>query len=128
MRHHVRLELAQSREFPRGNARCGYELELPLTSDSRLDRDGWQSHRHGHKALRFWDGLNDQTGRLWRNREGWFVLFGYGEASEEAIISETSPRFALGKLIRITEFDGQPRTFRVVAITTKKSGASEAAA
>ena len=54
MQYRIMLELAQSREFPNGSPACGYELELPLTRDHRLDFGACQRRRHRHIICRFW--------------------------------------------------------------------------
>ena len=39
----VRLELARTKEFPDGNARCGYEFIAPLTADGHLDAEAYRA-------------------------------------------------------------------------------------
>ncbi len=115
MRYRVRLELASCREFPSGNSECGYDLLVPLTDDHYLDLDGWQRRRHGNPVRRFWVE-RDARGELRHDRYGWFLAFGHGEESDEAVFAREEMRFAAGEQIAIIEFDGQTRVYRVVAL------------
>lgn len=114
MLYKVKLELARSREFPQGNSECGYELVLPLTEDRGLDLQAWRQRRDGNSARRYWRNDGEARGELKRDREGWFLAFGYGVARDEAIFRGDDLRFAIGEQISIIEFDGQTRVFRVL--------------
>ncbi len=127
MRYHVTLTLARSREFPLGNPRCFYELLVPLKEDRRLDLEAWNRHRSGNHARRFGFALGEGWGELKHDREGWFLAFGHGEASEEALFAETDRSFALGEAIPIIEWDGQIRIYRVVALAPERVKAGKAA-
>jgi hypothetical protein len=114
MLYRIRLELAQSREFPNGSRACGYELRLSLTLDHRLDFSACRERRHRHGVCRFWS-KKEWRGELSFDHRGWFFAFGHGTATDAAILRRT--RFIAGEWIPITEFDGQTRQFRVVEVS-----------
>jgi hypothetical protein len=116
MRFRVLLELASCREFPDGNRECGYDMLVPPTADHRLDLDGWQRRRHGNPVRRFWRE-QDARGELRHDRDGWFLAFGWGEDREEAVFARAETCFAAGERVAITEYDGQTRLYRVVALS-----------
>ncbi len=113
MLYRIVLELAHSREFPNGSPACGYELELPLTLDHRLDFCACQRRRHRHIICRFWP-KEEWRGELKCDHRGWFFSFGRGETADAAILGRT--RFIAGEWIPITESDGQTRHFRVAEV------------
>jgi hypothetical protein len=116
MRYRVVLELATSREFPSGSSACGYEMILPLAADCRLDLAAWQRRRHGSPVRRFWHDQREQHGELRHDRDGWFLAFGHGEETDEAVFEPDHEPFVSGTGIAITECDGQTRLFRIVAL------------
>ena len=124
MLYRIMLELAQSREFPNGSPACGYELELPLTRDHRLDFAACQRRRHRHIICRFWP-KEEWRGELKCDHRGWLFSFGRGETADAAILGCT--RFIAGEWIPITESDGQTRHFRVVEVAKvpRNVGASD---
>ena len=113
MLYKIMLELAQSREFPNGSPACGYEIELPLTRDHRLDFYACHRRRHRHVICRFWP-KEEWRGELKCDHRGWLFSFGRGETADAAILGCT--RFIAGERIPITESDGQTRHFRVVEV------------
>ncbi len=125
MRYRVRLVLARSREFPLGNSRCFYELMLPLNDDRHLDLEAWSHRRYGNPVRRFCRDIGEARGELRHDRAGWFLAFGHGEAREEAFLPEGDCSFAPGETVPITEWDGQTRIFRVVALAPELLGAGE---
>jgi hypothetical protein len=59
----IRLNLARSKEFPCSDKR-GYEFVAPLGLDGRIDAELWRKHREHCGVRRFWDGEDDEIGRL----------------------------------------------------------------
>lgn len=113
MLYRVMLELAHSREFPNGSPTCGYELELPLTPDQRLDFSACQRHRYRNIICRFWP-KEEWRGELKFDHRGWIFSFGREDTADAAILGCT--RFIPGAWIPITESDGQTRHFRVAQV------------
>src|ERR1700730_4407563 len=60
----IRLNLARSKEFPEGSARRGYEFVAPLDAAGHIDSALWQEYREHCRVHRFWDGEQDENGRL----------------------------------------------------------------
>ena len=60
----IRLELARSKEFPIGSARHGYEFVAPLDSKGHIDPHLWQKYREHCGVRRFWNGADEEMGRL----------------------------------------------------------------
>jgi hypothetical protein len=60
----IRLNLARSKEFPLGSDRCGYEFVAPLDARGHIDVELWRKHREHCGVRRFWEGQDDQVGRL----------------------------------------------------------------
>jgi len=118
----IRLELARSREFPNGSARRGYEFVAPLDANGRIDAQLWQQHRAHCGVRRFWEGENDETGRLVHKPGGaeharW--VFDYNP--EEDTDDESGYRFGAhafvpGEYVSIRDDDGEMHTFRVISV------------
>jgi hypothetical protein len=60
----IRLHLARSKEFPSGSQRHGYDLVAPLDLRGHIDTELWKLHRDQCRVRRFWEGEEDQIGRL----------------------------------------------------------------
>jgi hypothetical protein len=60
----IRLNLARSKEFPEGSARRGYEFVAPLDAAGHIESALWQEYREHCRVHRFWDGEQDENGRL----------------------------------------------------------------
>src|SRR5258708_1345868 len=60
----ILLNLARSREFPEGSARHGYDFIAPLDADGHIDPALWRKYRDYCRVRRFWQGEEDQVGRL----------------------------------------------------------------
>jgi hypothetical protein len=121
MRYRLVFELFSTREFPHGNAACGCEMVLPLAADRRLDLEAWQHQRHGKKIRRFWHHQRVRYGELRHDPDGWFLAFGHGEQGDEALFERDEEVFEPGARIGITEFDGQTRSFLIVALGVASS-------
>jgi hypothetical protein len=113
----IRLELARTKEFPAGNPNCGYEFVAPLTGDNLLDAEGWKQHRDDCVVRRFWQGADDEHGRLVHGRGGrWMFSYEDGEDDDEPIFKFDRHAMRLGEYVSITEHDGVTRPFRIVAV------------
>jgi hypothetical protein len=60
----IRLNLARSKQFPSGSVRHGYEFVAPLDAVGHIDPLLWHQHRDRCRVRRFWQGEDDQVGRL----------------------------------------------------------------
>ena len=118
----IRLELARSKEFPSGSATRGYEFVAPLSVNGHIDPKLWLEHRTHCRVRRFWDGEEEQVGRLVHKPGGseharW--VFDYDpEASDD---DESGYRFgahvfAPGEYVSIRSEDGDLHTFQVASV------------
>jgi hypothetical protein len=126
MLHHalkrIRLELARSKEFPSGSATRGYEFVAPLSADGHIDPKLWQEHRTHCGVRRFWDGEEEQLGRLVHKPGGseharW--VFDYDAETQDD--DESGYRFGAhtfipGDYVSIRSEDGDLHTFQVAAV------------
>jgi hypothetical protein len=116
---HVRLELARSKEFPKGSVRHGYEFVAPLDASGHLSADAWKKNKARCTVRRFTAGEPDENGLLIDVGRGWH--FDYDKSSS----NDDEPLFKLdrhsikqGEYLSITEHDGVMRTFRIVTVAT----------
>ena len=82
----IRLNLARSKEFPLGSDQHGYEFVAPLDAAGHIDVELWRKHREHCGVRRFWDGDDDEFGRLVHKPGGaeharW--VFDYDETAED---------------------------------------------
>ena len=60
----IRLQLARSKQHPAGSHNHGYQFVAPLDAEGHIDPEAWKAHRDQCRVRRFWQGEEDQTGRL----------------------------------------------------------------
>lgn len=118
----IRLELARSKEFPDGSARHGYEFVAPLDAKGHIDVELWRKHRERCHVCRFWDGEDEQIGRLVHKPGGaeharW--VFDYDPNATDD--DESGYRFGVhafspGEYVSLSDDEGELHTFRVVAV------------
>lgn len=118
----IRLNLARSPEFPQGSSRHGYEFVAPLDEQGRIDVEQWRAHRDHCGVRRFWEGEDDQIGRLVHKPGGaehgrW--VFDYDPEADED--DESGYRFGAhafrpGEYVSIRADDGQMHTYRVITV------------
>jgi hypothetical protein len=113
----IRLELARTKEFPEGNPNCGYEFVAPLKADSHLDPEEWKRSKDKCTVRRFWQGEDDETGKLVHGRGGrWTFSYAEGEDDDEPIFKFDRHLMKQGEYVTITEHDGIARPFRIVSV------------
>jgi hypothetical protein len=118
----IRLNLARSKEFPNGSPKHGYEFVAPLDTSSHIDVDLWRKHREHCRVRRFWDGEDDEIGRLVHKPGGkehgrW--IFDYDETAEdddEAGYRFGTHTFRLGDYVSIRDEGGEMHTFQVASV------------
>jgi len=118
----IRLNLARSKEFPLGSQKHGYEFVAPLDASGHIDPELWRQYREHCGVRRFWEGEDDEAGRLVHKPGGaehgrW--VFDYDEAAEED--DEAGYRFGNhvfrpGEYVSIRDEDGNMHTFQVVSV------------
>jgi hypothetical protein len=118
----IRLQLARSKEFPDGSARHGYELVAPLDAKGHIDVELWRKHRERCHVRRFWNGEDDQIGRLVHKPGGaeharW--VFDYDPNAtddDESGYRFGAHAFSPGEYVSLSDDEGELHTFRVVAV------------
>lgn len=114
----IRLELASSREFPRGSAGRSYLIRVPLTEDGAIDGGTLEAQPARATVRRYWASQPDKLGYLVRTPLGYAIRY------EANGIAEDSPqlfRFGaeaikVGEEILLTELDGRELQFRVASL------------
>ncbi len=113
----IRLELARTKEFPEGNALCGYEFVAPLTPDGHIDADAFKSVKPQCRVNRFWSGEKAQAGALLHlGRDRWVFSYEPGSDDDEPAFKFDRHVFRPGEYVSITEHDGLTRPFKVVSV------------
>lgn len=113
----IRLELARNPDFPLGSNTRGYEFKAPLTEDGTLDQEAWPSVRADCTVRRFWEGEDDEGGRLVHRRNRWLFHYNGMDADEdEPIFRFDRHRFVEGEYVSIIEHNGEQRTFRIARV------------
>src|ERR1700677_352404 len=105
----ILLNLARSKEFPSGSTLHGYEFVAPLDAAGHIDPVLWQKHRENCGVRRFWDGEQDQHGRLVHKPGGaehsrWvFDYDGTAAEDEEAGYRFGTHVFSLGEYVTVRD-------------------------
>jgi hypothetical protein len=118
----IRLNLARSKEFPAGSAQHGYAVVAPLDARGHIDVGLWQKHRDHCRVRRFWNGADEQVGRVVHKAGGaeharW--VFDYDETrtdDDESGYRFGTHAFSPGEYVSIKDDDGDTHTFRVVSV------------
>jgi hypothetical protein len=118
----IRLNLARSKEFPAGSARHGYEFVAPLDGKGHIDPHLWHQFRDYCRVRRFWNGADEQFGRLVHKPGGaeharW--VFDYDEKrvdDDEAGYRFGVHTFLPGEYVSISDDEGELHTFRVISV------------
>ncbi|MBI4275274.1 MAG: hypothetical protein HY659_11305 [Rhizobiales bacterium] len=118
----IRLELARSKEFPEGSAKHGYEFVAPLDAQGHIDPKLWQQNRDRCGVRRFWEGEDDEIGRLVHKPGGTAAarwIFDYDDSAEfddEAGYRFGAHAFRPGEYVSIRDEEGEMHTFKVVSV------------
>jgi hypothetical protein len=113
----IRLELARTKDFPGGNARCGYEFTAPLTEDGHLDLELYRQHKSACRVQRFWEGEKSEEGVLLHlGKDRWVFSYAPGQDDDEPAFRFDRHSFVPGEYVSVTEHDGVSRPFKVVSV------------
>ena len=118
----IRLHLARSKDFPAGSVNHGYEFVAPLDEKAHIDPQLWHEYREHCRVRRFWNGEDEQIGRLVHKPGGaeharW--VFDYdpsGTDDDEAGYRLGTHAFMPGEYVSIRGEDGEMHTFRVASV------------
>lgn len=118
----ILLNLGRSRDFPDGSSRHGYDFIAPLDPLGHIDPVLWRKYRHYCRVRRFWEGEDDEVGRLVHKPGGaehgrWvFTYSSVDNDDDEAGYKFGAHAFLPGEYVSISGHDGKLHTFRVVAV------------
>jgi hypothetical protein len=118
----ILLHLARAREFPDGSSRHGYDFIAPLDVQGHIDPVLWKKYRDYCRVRRFWDGEDDEVGRLVHkpggaDRARW--VFDYSDSEDdddEAGYRFEAHAFWPGEYVSISGQGRKLHTFRVVTV------------
>ena len=118
----IRLQLARSKQHPEGSQNHGYQFVAPLDAEGHIDPEAWKAHRDQCRVRRFWQGEEDQTGRLVHKPGGaeharW--MFDYDPQrhdDDESGYRFGAHKFAPGEYVSIADERGELHTFRVTSV------------
>jgi hypothetical protein len=118
----IRLQLARSKQFPLGSRHRGYEFVAPLDEVGHIDPRLWHQYRDHCRVRRFWEGEDEQVGRLVHKPGGaeharW--VFDYDpdrNDDDEAGYRFGTHAFATGEYVSIRDDDGEMHTFQVTSV------------
>ncbi len=118
----IRLHLARTKEFPSGSAHHGYEFVAPLDGKGHIDLGLWQKYREHCGVRRFWNGEDEQFGRLVHKPGGaeharW--VFDYDASrtdDDESGYRFGAHSFLPGEYVSIRGDEGDLNTFQVMTV------------
>lgn len=114
----VRLELAQTPEFPRGSASRAYLLRVPLDRKGRINERELRKAPGDATVRRYWPSERDVVGFLVPEQGGWALSFdGSGTDRSPDAFHLAATALALGEKVTITQPDGRCLPFRVARIS-----------
>lgn len=114
----IRLELARTKDYPEGSARCGYEFTAPLTKDGRLDLDLYREQKSACRVHRFWEGQKTEAGALLHlGKDRWVFSYAAGADDDEPAFKFDRHSFVTGEYVSVTEHDSVTRPFKVVSVS-----------
>ena len=109
-------------QHPEGSQNHGYQFVAPLDAEGHIDPEAWKAHRDQCRVRRFWQGEEDQTGRLVHKPGGaeharW--MFDYDpqrDDDDESGYRFGAHKFAPGEYVSIADERGELHTFRVMSV------------
>ena len=109
-------------ERPAGSAHHGYEFVAPLDSKGHIDPKLWRDHRDHCRVRRFWNGAEEQIGRLVHKPGGaeharWVFDYDPNRSDDD----ESGYRFGThtfvpGEYVSIRDDQDELHTFKVVSV------------
>ncbi len=105
-----------------GSRHRGYEFVAPLDEGGHIDPRLWHQYRDHCRVRRFWEGEDEQVGRLVHKPGGaeharW--VFDYDpdrSDDDEAGYRFGAHAFAPGEYVSIRDDDGEMHTFQVTSV------------
>lgn len=112
----IRVELAETPEFPRGSPSRAYMLRLPLCRDGTVHDDALRENPVTAGFRRFWPNEPDRNGLIVPAGSGWALAFRSGHDDVDGQeVPIAFRRLLPGDAVSIGS-PGRSRPFRVVAL------------
>ena len=118
----IRLQLARSKQFPSGSTHHGYEFVAPIDDSGHIDPRLWHQYKEHCRVRRFWQGEDEQIGRLVHKPGGaeharWVFDYDAGsDDDDESGYRFGAHRFSPGEYVSIRDEDGDMHTFQVTSV------------
>lgn len=113
----VRLELANTPEFPDGSVGRAYLLHVPIDNDGLIDAHECERHVEMATVRRFWPNEADRAGYLLPTSRGWAFAYRQSDADDQRLDYLGNGRFVVGNNLTITDPVGTRLPFRVSDVT-----------
>lgn len=114
----IRLELADTPEFPQGSPNRAYMVRLPLGDDGVIDEPARAAMPAMATVRRFWPNQPDLRGYVVHTPEGWAFAYKPGDEAADGLCRIDSEPLLPGECITLTEPDGSRLPYRVASIKT----------
>lgn len=115
----VRLELAQTDEFPRGSVSRAYLMRVPVDDRGMIDEHAILANPRRATVRRFWASQADRNGHVARAAGAWCFCFN-GQDGEQLICRLGCEPLRTGAHVTVTEADGMPLPFRIASMRGEK--------
>jgi len=109
----IRLELAQSPDFPTGSVGRAYLMRLPLDDDDLLDEASLLNSPRLATVRRHWSADRDEKGVVQKIDGAWAMRCNGTSARKFSLDGRP---IRLGQKVSVVEADGAVLTFRVASI------------
>ena len=109
----IRLELAQTEEFPRGSVSRGYLIWLPLDDSDALDRADFDLSPHLATVRRYWSTEPDEAGLVTRVGDKWTLRC---TGKSDRLLEVDGRPIRLGQQVAVVDPDGRTLPFRIASI------------
>jgi hypothetical protein len=109
----IRLELARTKEFPRGSVSRGYLLRLPLNDSDVIDPASFELSPHSATVRRYWSTEPDEAGMVIRLTDGWALRC---DGKPDRLLEIDSRPIRLGQQLAVVDPDGATLPFKIASI------------
>ena len=109
----IRLELAQSPEFPTGSVSRAYLIQLPLDDDDLLDEGELSKTPHLATVRRHWATDPDEAGLVQKIENAWAMTC---NGTPARMLRLDGRPIRLGQQVSVVEADGAALEFRITGI------------
>ena len=110
----IRLELADTRDHPRGSVSRGFLICAPLDKDGTVDRKSLAATPQRAKVRRFWSSEADEDGQFLLVNGHWALRC---QGKPDRVLPFSKRPFRLGERVDVIDASGQALPFRVASIS-----------